>query len=173
MISLKSCKEPYGIDLPYEVTVTVRPLTSMGMMTAQTAARKQLATLEKEFHERKDAGIMPDTRLPDLENDAVRDGFYQSLLIKELAFRHILSWTGVVGPDGRGDATINRENISALMELYPIGERFFEAFTLKQVLLNAAKNGFGLSADGISSPVEGQDIAQGAGNRISRVPGER
>ena len=28
------------------------------------------------------------------------------------------------------------------MELYPVGERFFQEFTLRQVLLNAAKNGF-------------------------------
>jgi hypothetical protein len=32
-------------------------------------------------------------------------------------------------------------NIAAVMELYPVGERFFQEFTLRQVLLNAAKNG--------------------------------
>jgi hypothetical protein len=26
------------------------------------------------------------------------------------------------------------------MELYPVGERFFQEFTLRRVLLNAAKN---------------------------------
>jgi hypothetical protein len=31
------------------------------------------------------------------------------------------------------------ENIAAVMELYPVGERFFQEFTLRQVLLNAAK----------------------------------
>ena len=29
------------------------------------------------------------------------------------------------------------------MELYPVGERFFQEFALRQVLLNAAKNGVG------------------------------
>ncbi len=29
------------------------------------------------------------------------------------------------------------------MELYPVGKRFFQEFTLRQVLLNAAKNGSG------------------------------
>jgi hypothetical protein len=33
------------------------------------------------------------------------------------------------------------QNIAAVMELYPVGERFFQEFTLRQVLLNAAKNG--------------------------------
>jgi hypothetical protein len=32
-------------------------------------------------------------------------------------------------------------NIAAVMELYPVGERFFQELTLRQVLLNAAKNG--------------------------------
>jgi hypothetical protein len=41
------------------------------------------------------------------------------------------------------------------MELYPVGERFFQEFTLRQVLLNAAKNGCGPSAAGISSRGEG------------------
>ena len=34
-----------------------------------------------------------------------------------------------------------RLDIAAVMELYPVGERFFQDFTLRQVLLNAAKNG--------------------------------
>jgi hypothetical protein len=37
------------------------------------------------------------------------------------------------------------------MELYPVGERFFQEFTLRQVLLNATKNGCGPSAAGTSS----------------------
>jgi hypothetical protein len=31
------------------------------------------------------------------------------------------------------------ENIAAVMDLYPVGERFFQELTLRQVLLNAAK----------------------------------
>ena len=45
------------------------------------------------------------------------------------------------------------------MELYPVGERFFQEFTLRQVLLNAAKNASGLSAAGTSSLAEGPNTA--------------
>ena len=45
------------------------------------------------------------------------------------------------------------------MELYPVGERFFQEFTLRQVLLNAAKNGSGLSVAGTSSQAEGPSTA--------------
>ena len=51
------------------------------------------------------------------------------------------------------------ENIAAVMELYPVGERFFKEFTLRQVLLNAAKNGSWPFAAGISSRAEGPSTA--------------
>ena len=56
------------------------------------------------------------------------------------------------------------------MELYPVGERFFQEFTLRQVLLNAAKNGSGLSAAGISSRVEGPNTAWSAATMTCPVP---
>ena len=77
--------------------------------------------------------------LPDLSADGERDGFYQAQLIRELSVRHIMSWTGVELEGGPAPPT--PENIAAAMELYPVGERFFQEFTLRQVLLNAAKNG--------------------------------
>jgi hypothetical protein len=61
------------------------------------------------------------------------------------------------------------ENIAAVMELYPVGERFFQEFTLRQVLLNAAKNGSGLSAAGTSSPAEGPNTAEPAATTVSHA----
>jgi hypothetical protein len=77
--------------------------------------------------------------LPDLSAEGERDGFYQGRLIRELAVRHITSWTG--GELDGVTAPPTPANIAAVMELYPVGERFFQEFTLRQVLLNAAKNG--------------------------------
>jgi hypothetical protein len=56
------------------------------------------------------------------------------------------------------------------MELYPVGERFFQEFTIRQVLLNAAKNGSGPSAAGTSSRVEGPNFAEPAAT-ASPAPG--
>ena len=56
------------------------------------------------------------------------------------------------------------------MELYPVGERFFQEFTLRQVLLNAAKNACGPSAAGTSSRVEGPNIAEPAATTASPAP---
>jgi Phage tail tube protein len=59
----------------------------------------------------------------------------------------------------------NLEKIETIRDdglLYPVGERFLQEFTLRQVLLNTAKNGSGLSAAGTSSPAEGPNTAEPA-----------
>jgi hypothetical protein len=59
------------------------------------------------------------------------------------------------------------------MELYPVGERFFffQEFTLRQVLLNAAKNGSAPSAAGISSRAEGPNTVRPAAICARGEPG--
>jgi hypothetical protein len=47
------------------------------------------------------------------------------------------SWTGAEWEGGPASPT--PENVAAVMELHPVGERFLQEFTLRQVMLNAAK----------------------------------
>jgi hypothetical protein len=138
MIDLAQRLEPYEIALPYGLLVTVKPLTTAGMAAAQAAARRAVEAIERQARERSEAGLALDG-LPDLSAEGERDGFYQAQLIRELAVRHITSWNGVELEGVRAPPT--PENVGAVMELYPVGERFFQEFTLRQVLLNAAKNG--------------------------------
>src|SRR5918996_1862931 len=159
MIDLAQPAEPYELELPYGLKVTVKPLTTAGMAAAQAAARRVVEAIERQATERTEAGLALDA-LPDLPAEGERDGFYQARLIRELAVRHITSWIGV-GLEG-GPAPPTPENISAVMELYPVGERFFQEFTLRQVLLNAAKNGCGPSAAGTSNRAEGPNTAEPA-----------
>jgi hypothetical protein len=56
------------------------------------------------------------------------------------------------------------------MGLYLVGERFFQEFTLRQVLLNAAKNGCGPSAAGTSSRAEGPTTAEPAATTACPAP---
>lgn len=156
MISLKQPSESFEIELPYGVTVTVKPLTTAGMAAAQASARRRVEGLEAQFKDMTDAGL-PLDGLPNFADKAEHDGVFQDLLIKELAVRHITAWSGI-----EDDPDVTPENVAALMSLYPVGERFFQEFTLKQVLLTAAKNGSGLSAAGISSQAEGPVTAKHA-----------
>ncbi len=159
MIDLAQRSEPYEMALPYGLSVTVKPLTTAGMAAAQAAARRAVEAVERQARERTEAGLTLDG-LPDFSADGERDGFYQAQLIRQLAVRHVASWTGVE-LEGR-PAPPTPENIAAVMELYPVGERFFQEFTLRQVFLNAAKNGCGPSAAGTSSRAEGPNTAEPA-----------
>jgi hypothetical protein len=167
MIDLAQRTEPYEIALPYGLTVTVKPLTTAGMAAAQAAARRAVEAIERQARERTEAGL-PLDGLPDLSAEGERDGSYQAQLIRELAVRHITRWSSV--ELGGGPAPPTPENIAAVIELYPVGERFFQEFTLRQVLLNAAKNGSGPSAAGISGRVEGPSIAEPAATTACPAP---
>jgi hypothetical protein len=167
MIDLAQQSGPYEIALPYGLTVTTKPLTTAGMATAQAAARRAVEAIERQAHERTEAGL-PIDGLPDLASEGERDGFYQAQLIRELAVRHITSWVGIELRGGPAPPT--PENIAAVMELYPVGERFFQEFTLRQVLLNAAKNGCGPSAAGTSSRAEGPNTAEPVAPTACPVP---
>jgi hypothetical protein len=147
MLDLSTHKAPFDIALPYGLSVTVKPLTTAGMAAAQAAARRAVEAIERQARERTEAALAVDG-LPDLSIQGERDGFYQAQLVRELAVRHITDWTGVELEGGPAPPT--PKNIRAVMELYPVGERFFQEFTLRQVLLNAAKNGSGPSAAGTS-----------------------
>jgi hypothetical protein len=166
MLDLSAPKRPFDIALPYGLSVTVKPLTTAGMAAAQAAARRAVEAIERQVRERVDAGLALDG-LPDLSAEGERDGFYQAQLIRELAVRHVASWTGV--ELGGGPAPPTPKNIAAVVDLYPVGERFFQEFTLRQVLLNAAKNGLGLSAAGTSSPVEGLSTVESAATTACRA----
>jgi hypothetical protein len=167
MIDLAQRSEPYEIALPYGLSVRVKPLTTAGMAATQAAARRAVEAIERHARERTEAGLALEG-LPDLSAEGERDGFYQGRLIRELAVRHITDWSGVELEGGPAPPT--RENITAVMELYPVGERFFQEFTLRQVLLNAAKNGSGPSAAGIFSRAEDPNTAAPAATTACPVP---
>ena len=167
MIDLGQRRETYDLALPYGLVVTVKALTTAGMAAAQAAARRAVEAIERQARERTEAGL-PLEGLPDLSAEGERDGFYQAQLIRELAVRHVMSWTGV--ELGGGPAPPTPENIVAVMEFYPVGERFFQEFTLRQVLLNAAKNGSRLSAAGTSSRAEGLSTVEPAAEATCPAP---
>ena len=159
MISLKQPVKPFDVELPYGITVTVKPLTTASMAAAQSAARRRVEAVESQARDRKESGL-PLDGLPDLDDEEERDGFLQCQVVYELAARHVTVWTGI-----EDDPPVTRDNIIAVMDLYPVGEQFLQKLTLQQMLLNAAKNGLGPSASGISSQAEGPATAKPAGKK--------
>ena len=47
MIDLNQRSEPYELELPYGLRVTVRPLTTAGMAAAQAGARRAVEAIER------------------------------------------------------------------------------------------------------------------------------
>jgi hypothetical protein len=88
MIDLNQRSEPYELELPYDLKVTVRPLATAGMAAAQAGARRAVEAIERQARERTAAGLALEG-LPDLSTEGDRDGFYQAQLIRELAVRHV------------------------------------------------------------------------------------
>ena len=88
MIDLHQQVDPYDLELPYGLKVTVKPLTTAGMAAAQAAARRSVEAIERQARERSETGL-PLDGLPDLSDEGERDGFYQAQLIRQLAVRHI------------------------------------------------------------------------------------
>jgi len=166
MISIKQPNEPFDIELPYAITVTVTPLTTTAMAAAQAGARRRVEAVEAQVRDRKESGL-PLDGLPDLGIAEERDGFLQCQVVYELATRQITAWMGI-----EDDPPVTRDNIIAVMDLYPVGEQFLQKLTLQQMLLNAAKNASGLSASGISSQVEGPDTAKAAKTKTPPVQQE-
>ena len=158
MISLREPDTPYTLDLAYGIQVTVKPLTTSSMLIAQAKARQRAEKHYQKAEERKNHGL-EDTLDPD-SDESENPALYQLYLLQELALSHIIEWQGVSLNDK--PAPINAETIRAVMELYPLGEKFLSELTLKQMLLNAAKKESGPSVDGISPLREAPTIVKDA-----------
>jgi hypothetical protein len=168
MISLQEPSIPYTLDLAYGIQVTVKPLTTSSMLVAQAIARQKVEHHQQNVDEKKSCGLSQNTEEDALESPAL----YQLYLLQELAATHIINWQGV-SLEGKA-APLTPANIKAVMELYPIGEKFLAEFTLKQMLLNSAKNASGPSVNGTTPQAEGptiaKDVPNPAGNQENAPP---
>jgi len=64
VIDLSQRTEPYELELPYGLRVTVRPLTTAGMAAAQAAARRAVEAIERQARDRTEAGLPLDGLRP-------------------------------------------------------------------------------------------------------------
>jgi hypothetical protein len=151
MIDLAQRSEAYEVALPYSLSVTVKPLTAAGMAAAPAAARRAVEAIERQAREPMEAGLALDG-LPDLSAEGERDGSYQAQLIRELAVRHITSWTGVKLEEGPAPPT--PENVAADDGALPGRRTVLPAVHAPPGAAERGKSGSRPSAAGTSSQVE-------------------
>jgi len=152
MIRLNLKKEPYWLDLPSDVRVLVRPLSTAIMSAAQSMVIKQIKAQQAENN---------------LENEQIRLGLSQSLLIKALAIASITQWQGVFLPEGEELAAVSEQSICDLMDIWFIGQEFWEKYTTSFFLLETEGNGSRPAVHGTLAA--GQDTAKVATKKDSRA----
>jgi len=135
MLRLNLAREPYWLDLGIGVRVFVEPLTTALMVAA-----------------RSDPTIRG---LP----KGTSDDEIAVIFGKALAERALLDWEGVGDAEGNL-APVTPEGIAALLDIWPIFERFQMGYVAKGLELDAEKNvsapsptGYSAGAKAIAQPV--------------------
>ena len=106
MITLNLRKNPYWIDLPDNVRVFVKPVTTAIMNTAQSEVVKNF----------KDTDAKPN------------DGQIQSDLIKALARKSIIKWENVSMANTDKPAEPSATNINQVMDIWYLAQDFWNKY---------------------------------------------
>ena len=130
MLRLNLAREPYWLNLGLGVRVRVEPLTTALMVAA-----------------RSDPVVRSLAEGTSDDEIAVRFG-------KALADRAILDWEGVGDAEGN-PAPVTPEGIAALLDIWPIFERFQVGYVAKGLELEAEKNASAPSPSGSTAGVRG------------------
>ncbi|GAB5390193.1 MAG: hypothetical protein Alpg2KO_31610 [Alphaproteobacteria bacterium] len=124
MISLTQVTEPYQIDLPAGVTLTVKPLTHVLYLQATRQAQRDVA----------------DQMTDDLQRDSAEHAArLQAATTIALARLAVTDWTGVVGEDDQ-PAPCTPDSVRQLLESHWIlAENFSQKYNGQTELLAAEK----------------------------------
>lgn len=114
MIKLDLKREAYWLDLPFGVSIRVKPATTAFIMAARVQTLKDAA---------------------DGNDTTVRS----ALLLKNLAVLAIEAWEGIGDADGNL-AAVTPEAIKAFMDLWPMANAFEEQYLTPALLLEQEKN---------------------------------
>ena len=115
MLRLNLAREPYWLDLGLGVRVQVEPLTTALMVAARSDPEVR--------------GLSEDTG----------DDEIAVIFGKALAERAILDWEGVGDADGN-PTSVTHEGIAALLDIWPIFEKFQMGYVAKGLELEQEKN---------------------------------
>lgn len=167
MLKLNLQKEPYWLELPAQVRVKVKPLTSAVMQMAQNQAVREMLELRKERDSRMETGADV-TGIPDIGDPHTRNALSETMLVKALARQAILEWEGVMLPDSAAPAPVNAQTADDLMDIWFIAQEFWKQYTRSLDLLESEGNGSRPAANGTSAA--GRNTAGGARKRSSPAP---
>jgi hypothetical protein len=130
MLTLSIPTEPTWIDLPQEVRLRIRPVTTAVVAAAQSASLREAEAL-------RDAG---DAGGLDLTDPDVAKGVGFALMVKALARYAVLDWWNVGDANGT-PLPCTPENVELLMDLDEMATTFWRAAFAPVVAVSAEGNG--------------------------------
>jgi hypothetical protein len=130
MLTLSNPTEPTWIDLPQEVRLRIRPITTVVVAAAQSASLREAEAL-------RDTG---DPGGLDLADPDVAKGLGFALMVKALARYAVLEWEGVGNASGE-PLPCSPENVARLMDLDEMATAFWRAAFAPVAAMSAEGNG--------------------------------
>lgn len=170
MLKLNLQKQPYWLALVPGVRTKVRPLTTALMSAAQAEVIKEMLAIREERQRRLEIGADV-SDLPDIDNEHIRLGLSEALLIKALARAAIMEWEGVLQPDSDAPAPVTDQAVNEVMDVWYIAQAFWKRYTGTVALLEAEGNGSRPVANGTSAA--GRATARRAKKPISPARGAK
>jgi hypothetical protein len=159
MLILDLPEEPFWIDLPQQARVLVRPVDTALEETALSEGRDAIQRLWRDLETIRQMG--GDTsKLPNLDNDAIRQGIAYLLTAQMLGRAAIIEWEGVGSKDTKGLAELTPANIDRLMRHPGAAKAFLNGLFAVRDAVVSEGNGSGHAANGTSAA--GQTTAGGA-----------
>ena len=170
MLKLDLKKEPFWLDLPADVRVKVKPLTSALMHMAQAEAIRSMLALQTERKARLEAG-QDVAEIPDLTDDQTRQSVSHTTLMKELARASIIVWEQVFLPGTENTAPVTKDTIGELMDIWFMNEAFGIAYMKQLDVLEAEGNVSRPARNGTMAA--GRVTAKGARRKTSPAHAEK
>lgn len=130
MLTLSIPTEPSWINLPQEVRLRIRPITTAVVAAAQAASLR-------EAEELRDSG---DPTGLDLTDPDVAKGLGFALMVKALARYAVLEWEGVGYASGE-PLPCTPENVARLMDLDEMATTFWRAAFAPVAAMSVEGNG--------------------------------
>lgn len=125
MYRLNLKTEPYWIDLPHEVRLLVRPLTTSVFNYAQAIATREVLKIKMRIDELSAVG-QKDNTLPDFNDTVQRNDFLNTEIMKGCAISCIVDWEGIEDPKLDGSrALVTKENVLRLVDDFVMGSSFW------------------------------------------------
>ena len=116
MLKLKLSRDPYWIDMPFEVRVQVRPISTSLMLEMNR-----------------------DPAVQDAKNEDAKTETMGVAMVLSMARLAIIAWEGVTDDTGQ-PVEVTPENINALMDVFQIFQSFQTAYALPALELGQEGN---------------------------------